>query len=315
VTALDKRTGTKQPATAARSGGRRKGVGVSQSVETALGWRTGSNHIVSMALRGVLSLVALLLFAGPLIVLFSGAFDKNPDPTKLSLVPNSPTLSNFTLAGERGVWHYLGNSLVIAGGGLLLQVSVSVFAAYALARKRFRGRAIISMLFLITMMLPEEVIAIPLSLIIGDIPVLHISLKGTLVGMILPLGAWGFSIFVMTEFMRELPIELEEAARIDGAGEMRIFAQIILPLCRPALGVITVFGFIMIWDQYLLPLIVANDPSDYPLSVALSTLRSDTTGPGLVLAGALLALVPSLVVYLLLQKSLISGMTAGALKG
>lgn len=300
---------------ASRASERRPGVGVSQSVETALGWRTGRNHLLSMALRALLCLLALAVFAGPLIVLFSGAFDNNPDPTKLSVIPNSPTLENFKVAGERDVWHYLANSLIVAGGALLLQVSVSVFAAYALARKRFRGRAILSLLFLTTMMLPEEVIAIPLSLVLGDLPVVHLSLKGTLLGMILPLGAWGFSIFVMTEFMKELPAELEEAAKIDGAGEWRIFAQVVLPLCRPALGVITVFGFIMIWDQYLLPLIVANDPSDYTLSVALSTMRSDTIGPGLVLAGSLLALVPSLIVYLLLQRSLIRGMTAGALKG
>jgi multiple sugar transport system permease protein len=206
--------------------------------------------------------------------------------------------------------------LVIAGGALLLQLSVSVFAAYALARKKFRGQAIALLVILATMMLPEEVIAIPLSLVIGDLPLVHVSLKGTLLGVILPLGAWGFSIFVMTEFMREIPAELEEAAKVDGAGELRLFAQIILPLCRPALGVIAVFGFNMIWEQYLLPLIVAADPSDYTLTVALLALRSDDqVGTGIVLAGALLALVPSLVVYLSLQKSFLRGITTGAIKG
>jgi multiple sugar transport system permease protein len=134
--------------------------------------------------------------------------------------------------------------------------------------------------------------------------------------VILPLGAWGFSIFVMTEFMKEIPVELEEAAKVDGAGELRVFWQIILPLCKPALAVIAVFGFNMIWDQYLLPRIVANDPSDYTLTVALADLRSDIeVGPGIVLAGALLALVPSLIVYLSLQKSFLRGITTGAVKG
>src|ERR1051325_9772202 len=99
--------------------------------------------------------------------------------------------------------------------------------------------------------------------------------------MLRPIGAWGFSILVMTEFMKEVPVELEEAARIDGAGELRTFFTIILPLCRPALGVIGVFGFTMIWDQYLLPLIVAPESSMWTLPIALPPLRPhDQAGAG-----------------------------------
>ncbi|MEU7529643.1 carbohydrate ABC transporter permease [Saccharothrix sp. NPDC042600] len=291
-------------------------MSVAQKCETALGWRSDRSAWVSRGVRVLLCVGAVLFFTGPLLTIFSGAFDDNPDPTRLSVVPDHPSLDNFRAAGENRIWHYLGNSLIIAGGALLLQLSVSVFAAYALARKKFRGRAIVLLAVLTTMMLPEEVIAIPLSLVIGDLPVLGISLKGTLLGVILPLGAWGFSIFVMTEFMKEIPVEIEEAATVDGAGELRIFARIILPLCKPALGVVAVFGFTMIWEQYLLPLIVATDPSDYTLTVALLSLRSDDqVGPGIVLAGALLALVPSLLVYLSLQKSFLRGITTGAIKG
>src|SRR5258708_37126684 len=103
------------------------------------------------------------------------------------------------------------------------------------------------LIILTTMMLPEEVVAIPLSVVLSDLPVLHINLIGTYAGMILPLGAWGFSIIVMTEFMREVPTDLEDAARIDGAGELRVFWSVVLPICRPALGVIGVFGFPMTW--------------------------------------------------------------------
>ena len=288
----------------------------SSRFDSAIGWSTRPDAWVGKAVRVLLSALAVILFCGPLLVIFSGALDHNPDPTKLSVIPANPSLINFLVAAENKIWHYLANSLFIAGGALLLQLSVSVFAAYALARKKFRGQAIALLVILATMMLPEEVIAIPLSLVIGDLPLVHVSLKGTLLGVILPLGAWGFSIFVMTEFMREIPAELEEAAKVDGAGELRLFAQIILPLCKPALGVIAVFGFNMIWEQYLLPLIVAADPSDYTLTVALLALRSDDmVGTGIVLAGALLALVPSLVVYLSLQKSFLRGITTGAIKG
>jgi multiple sugar transport system permease protein len=165
-------------------------------------------------------------------------------------------------------------------------------------------------------MLPEEVIAIPLSVVLADLPPFHLNLIGTYAGMILPVGAWGFSILVMTEFMREVPIELEEAARIDGASELRVFFLIILPLCRPALGVIGVFGFTMIWDQYLLPLIVATEPSQYTLPIALRGLRGDEeVGIGVLLAGATLALLPSVLAFLAFQRQFVQGLTSGAIKG
>ncbi|GGK52737.1 sugar ABC transporter permease [Streptomyces flaveus] len=269
-----------------------------------------------MALRILLCLLALAVFAAPFLTIISGAFDENARGSVLSFYPHHATLTNMRVAGDRGIWDYFTNSLVIAGGGLLLQLTVSVLAAYALARHRFRGQALVMTLFMLTMMLPEEVIAIPLSLVLGDVPVVGIDLKGTAFGVILPVGAWGFSVMLLAEFMREIPTEIEEAARIDGVGEFRMLWQIVLPLCKPALGVAGVLGFIMIWDQYLLPLIAAKDPTDYTVTVALSVLRNDPEiGSGVVLAGSVIALVPSLVVYLLLQRSLVSGITAGATKG
>ncbi|PSK97797.1 carbohydrate ABC transporter membrane protein 2 (CUT1 family) [Murinocardiopsis flavida] len=293
---------------------RRNGARTGHRFDSALGWspRPGPG----LALRILLCAIALFVFAAPFVAIVSGAFDARTDSTQLSLIPNSPTLDNFEAAGPAGVWGYFANSLFIVGGGLLLQMTVAVLAAYALARRKFRGQALVMVLFLLTMMLPEEIIAIPLSIVIGDLPLVGISLKGTVFGVILPVGAWGFSILVMSEFMKEIPKEIEEAARLDGVGELRMLLQIVLPLCRPALGVIGVFGFIMIWDQYLLPMIAANDPGDYTLTVALSLLRSDPeVGPGLVVAGAVIALVPSLIVYLCLQGSLVRGLTSGATKG
>jgi len=282
--------------------------------DTALGWNDKPG--VAWSLRILLCLIALAVFAAPFLTIFSGAFTTNPSGSSLSFLPHDSTLSNFTVAGERGIWDYLGNSLVIAGGGLLLQLVVCTLAAYALARHRFRGQALIMMLFMMTLMLPEEVIAIPLSLVLGDVPVVHLDLKGTVWGVILPLGAWGFSVMMLTEFMRDIPAEIEEAARLDGVGELRMLWQIILPLCKPALGVAGVLGFIMIWDQYLLPLIASKDPTDYTVTVALSILRTDPeVGSGVVLAGAVIALIPSLIVYLLLQRSLVTGIAAGATKG
>jgi multiple sugar transport system permease protein len=152
--------------------------------------------------------------------------------------------------------------------------------------------------------------------VLADVPVIHVSLIGSLLGMIVPVAAWAFSILVMTEFMKEVPIELEEAARIDGAGELRVFWSVILPLCRPALGVIGIFGFTMIWDQYMLPLLVAQDASQFTLPLALRTLRSDDqVGVGVLLAAALLALLPSVIAFLAMQRQFMKGLTSGAVKG
>ncbi|MFJ6806686.1 carbohydrate ABC transporter permease [Streptomyces anulatus] len=283
--------------------------------ETALGL-TESRGIAGRVLKAVTYLLVLLVFAGPLLALLVSAFNHVKDPTQLSIVPNDPTLENFTVAFDQNVLTYLLNSFFVVGFGLLLQVAVSVLAGYALARKRFRGMSFAFVAILATLMLPEEILAIPLSVVLSDLPVIHVNLIGSLAGMIVPVGAWAFSILVMTEFMKEVPRELEEAARIDGAGDLRIFAQIILPMCRPALGVIGVFGFTMIWDQYLLPLLVATDSSSYTLPLALRTLRVDPlVTPGVVMAASLLALLPSIIVFLLFQRSFVHGLSSGALKG
>ncbi|MDP9845803.1 carbohydrate ABC transporter permease [Streptosporangium lutulentum] len=276
------------------------------------------------ARRGPLATIAkivlyggmVIVFTGPLVGLLVSAFGETLDPTGFSIVPDGFTLENFFRAGEMGVYGYLLNSFVVVGFGLLLQMLVSVFAAYSLARKKFRGMSIVLLIMLATMMLPEEVIIIPLSVVLADVPPFHLDLIGSYAGMILPVGAWGFSILVMTEFMKEVPVELEEAAHIDGAGELRTFFTIILPLCRPALGVIGVFGFTMIWDQYLLPLIVATESSQWTLPIALRSLRSDEdSGIGVLLAASLLALLPSIIAFLLFQRQFMRGLTSGAIKG
>jgi multiple sugar transport system permease protein len=289
---------------------------MSERYDSVLGISARSGPL-STLMKTIVYGAMVLVFAGPLIALLVGAFSRVVDPTKFSLLPEGGfTLTNFVHAGDRGVYRYLLNSFVVVGFGLVLQMVVSVLAAYTLARKKMRGAVLLMLLILATMILPEEVIAIPLSVVLADLPPVHLNLIGTYAGMILPVAAWGFSILVMTEFMKEVPVELEEAARIDGAGELRTFLQVILPLCRPALGVIGVFGFTMIWDQYLLPLIVATEPSQYTLPIALRGLRSDEeVGIGVLLAAASLAMLPSVLAFLAFQRQFMRGLTSGAIKG
>lgn len=283
--------------------------------DSALGLEARRGPLARLA-KVIIYGAMVIVFTGPLVGLLMSAFSKTLDPTSFSLWPDEFTLENFIQAKDKNVYLYLLNSFIVVGFGLLLQMLVSVFAAYSLARKKFRGMTFVMLLMLTTMMLPEEIIAIPLSLVLADMPLLNVNLIGTYAGMILPVGAWGFSILVMTEFMKEVPVELEEAARIDGAGELRIFATIIVPLCRPALGVIGVFGFTMIWDQYLLPLIVAPESDMWTLPIALRSLRSDEeVGIGVLLAASLLALLPSIIAFLAFQRQFMRGLTSGAVKG
>ncbi len=268
--------------------------------------------------RGVLYVLLLMVFVGPFWAFAMTALSGvEIAPGQLVLWPKDVTFDHFHYAWTvTKVWRFLLNSVIVVVVGTTLQLIVSALAAYALARKKFRGVAWVSMLVLSTMMLPDEVIAIPLYLVLGNLPLLHISLQDNLLGMILPVVGWGFSIFMLTEFMKKIPAELEDAARMDGATEWQIFWHVVLPLSRPALGSAAIFGFIMIWDQYLLPLLVTNDDSLYTLPVALATVRADETMKAAVFAAiTLIAMLPSISVYLGLQKSFNRGLLAGAVKG
>jgi multiple sugar transport system permease protein len=263
--------------------------------------------------------LVLLVFAGPYWGIVATAFSGMPiKPGELLLWPQQPSLENFSFAWKNiEVWRYLLNSAVVVMLGTAGQTFVSALAAYALARKQFRGVATVSLLILTTLMLPDEVIAIPLYLVVQQrLPVIDASIYNTYAAMILPVFGWAFSIFLLTEFMRAVPRELEEAARIDGAGDWQIFTRIILPLVRPALVTCILFGFIMIWDQYLLPLIVVNDEGLYTMPVVLGSLRvDDSVTPNIFIAITLIAMLPSILLYLLLQKHFDRGLMSGAIKG
>ena len=269
--------------------------------------------------RGLVYALLLIVFCGPFWGIVATAFTKNTvQPGQLVLWPSQPTLDHFIYAWkEVKVWIYLFNSLFVVLIATALQTIVSALAAYALARKKFRGAAIVSLAILSTMMLPDEVIAIPLYLILhAKLPVLHTSIYNTYAAMILPVVGWAFSVFLLTEFMKAIPRDLEDAARVDGANELQIFWRVVLPLVKPALGTATIFGFLMIWDQYLLPLIAVDDRNLYTMPVVLRSLRVDEImQQNIFIAVTVIATVPCIVVYLLLRKQFNRGLMSGAVKG
>jgi multiple sugar transport system permease protein len=274
--------------------------------------RISSRRPGRIAVRGVLYLVVAAIFVVPLWSMFSTAFSGGaPQLGQVFLWPHSWSLLNFKQAWHFGLGRGLLNSLIVEAIALTLQVAVSALAAYALARKRFRGAHMVLLAILATMMMPEEIIAIPLYLVLGKL-----SLIDTFGGLALPLVGWALPIYVLTGFMRQIPVELEEAARVDGAGDLRIFVQLIVPLSLPALGTCAVFGFLMIWDQYLLPLLVAQSPDMSTLTLVVTSLQaSQEQGEGVRLAAALVLMVPSILIYLGLQRLFERGLLSGSLKG
>jgi multiple sugar transport system permease protein len=272
-----------------------------------------------LAGRGILYVLVVFVFVYPLWTLVATAFSGGlAQLGHLMNLPAHGTTGNISSAWRLGVRTGLYNSVIVVVIGLTLQMTVSSFAAYALARKRFRGAGVVLLAVLATMMMPEEVIAVPLFQVLGKIP--EPFTGGTLVdsfgGLILPLVGWALPVFVLTGFMKRIPDDLEEAARIDGASDFRIFTRIVLPLCKPALGTCAVFGFLMIWDQYLIPLLVAQSPRTETLTVVVTSLQaSQEQGEGVKLAAVMILAVPGVLVYLALQRLFERGLLSGSLKG
>jgi multiple sugar transport system permease protein len=284
--------------------------------DTALGLRLPRKWTARrggrLAVRAVLYAIVAGIFLVPLWSMIATAVSAtDPKNGEVFLYPHGVSLGHLTTAWKLGMGRGLLNSAIVAAVGLVLQVGVSAFAAYSLARRRFRGASLVLLAILATMMMPEEVISIPLYLVIGRMHLLN-----TYPGLILPIVGWALPIYVLTGFMKQIPLELEEAARVDGAGDLRIFFRLILPLSLPALGTCAVFGFLMIWDQYLLPLLVVQTPEMSTLTLVVTGLAaSQEQGEGVRLAAAVVLMVPSILVYLGLQRLFERGLLSGSLKG
>lgn len=213
------------------------------------------------------------------------------------------------LFSELDFGRYLVNTLavvLISMVGLVLMA----MAGYGFAKFEFRGKEVVFFLVLATMMIPVQVTMIPIFLILNGI-----GLTNTLVGIALPTLVSAFGVFLFRQFMTTIPTEVLEAARIDGAGELRVFAQIVLPMSRPILAVQVVLTFITGWNSFLWPLVVASDQNLYTLSVGIALLNQQVaTNPSLQMAAAALMVVPVLVVFVVFQRHIVQGFTLSGLK-
>jgi multiple sugar transport system permease protein len=206
------------------------------------------------------------------------------------------------------------NSTIVSLGTVALVLLTAAMAAYPLARMRFPGRDVIFALFIGSLMIPNAVVLVPQYILTE-----RLGWLSTYQGLIVPEAAmtFAFGVFLLRQFFLTLPAELEDAARIDGAGPWRIFTRIVLPLSQPVLGALAIFAFRSAWNDFLWPLIAVNKPDMFPLPVALALLRSayssESYGP--IMAGATLSALPLLIVFLVANRRIVEGVRVSGLKG
>ena len=227
------------------------------------------------------------------------------------LVPAHPTFDNYReLFARAGMGRYLLNSIVLAISVTLLSLLLNVAAGYAFAKLRFVGRERIFKLLLGTLVIPGQVAMIPLFLLLKEL-----GLVNSYGGVIVPAMASIFGIFLVRQYALSIPEDLLEAARIDGAGELRIFWLVVVPLLKPIIVTLAVFTLLGTWNDFMWPLIVLTDQSLYTLPVALASLsREHVADNELMMAGSVLTTLPVLVVFLALQRYYVQGLLAGSVK-
>jgi multiple sugar transport system permease protein len=268
--------------------------------------------------RALTVIVGVVLGAGALITAFPFlwmvASSVKPRSESVAyppqVLPQAPTFEFYVqLFSELDFGRYLVNTIAVVLIGMVGLIFMAM-AGYGFAKFSFRGKEPLFFLVLITMMIPVQVTMIPTYLILNGL-----QLTNTLVGIALPTLVSGFSIFLFRQFMLTIPTEMLEAARIDGAGEARIFWRIILPLSKPILAVQIVLTFIAGWNSFLWPLIIANDQNLYTLSVGIALLNQQiATNPSLQMAASTLMVAPILIVFIAFQRYVVQGFALSGLK-
>lgn len=268
--------------------------------------------LASAALHAALVLVAAVTLA-PLLWMVSASLMPAGEATEVPprFVPSAPTLEHYrALFLRMNVARNLGNSLLVASAATAFSVLLNSMAGYAFAKLRFPGRDRIFALLVAGLVIPAQVGMLPLFLLLKE---LH--LVNTWAGVLVPSLASIFGIFLVRQYALGIPQTLLDAARIDGAGELRIWASLVVPFCRPVLVTLGVFTFLGTWNDFLWPLIVLTDDGRYTLPVALANLLGEhVQDTELMMAGSVLTVLPVLGVFVALQRYYVAGILSGAMK-
>ena len=249
---------------------------------------------------------------------FNKLFSKQTAPLWELALPFS---SKFSAEGKQIIFsagpvvpaavRWLVNTVFMAVMAMILTCITSAMAGYALAKKRFKGQHVLFTLIVCAMALPKQVILIPLLREMSSL-----SLYNTMWAVIFPTVGWPFGVFLMKQFSEGVPGEMLEAARIDGAGEAKTFVDIVVPMIKPGIGALAIFTFINSWNDYFMQLIMLNSTSKLTISLGIAKLQAEnSTDFGLIMAGASLAAIPIIAIFIAFQKYFTQGIAMGAVKG
>jgi len=256
-----------------------------------------------------LTLVVLTPVIWFILSSFKDIIELSARPPKI--LPSRWALENYTQAFQMyDYMRYFMNSVLVTVAATLLTLLINSMAAFAFAKYNFRGRDGLFVLTLAMIMIPLQVILIPMYLVVSSLGMVN-----TYWGLIIPAAATPTGVFVIRQYMLTIPDELIESARIDGAGEFRIYARIMLPLARPALAVIAIFSILWRWNDFLWPLLIAQTERLYTLPVALALLNGQLVVPyNVVLAMSVMSIIPVLFMFVFMQRQIIQGIAHTGLK-
>jgi multiple sugar transport system permease protein len=280
--------------------------------------RPGSKIVYRIVLALVI-LIFTVVFIGPLYFLFSDGLKSTAEAVQVppTVIPAHIHPASYVSAWNRvGVGRLMVNTLYYALGALAFQLVFDVAAAYAISKLRPALGNVVFVAMLATLMIPSTVLVVPQYLTVASLPILHLNLIGSPAAIWLPSVANGFNIFLLKRFFDSIPEELIAAAAIDGASPLRTLRKIVLPMSRPILGVVSIFAVVAVWKDFLWPLLVESgyNPSRETLNVGIVNAVA-TTPQNLVIAASAMAAVPTIAFFLIFQRNIMSGLTAGSLKG
>ena len=261
----------------------------------------------------VILIMLAIFFLFPLYWIVTGSFKSAIDINAKVPVwfPMNPTMGNYDKLFAKPAFLWLFNIVFISAMAMILTCITAALAGYALGKKRFYGRTILFTIILCAMALPKQVIAIPLA---QEMKLLHMS--DTLWAVILPTVGWPFGVFLMKQFSETIPNEILEAARVDGAGELKTFFSVVFPMIKPGIGALAIFTFVNTWNDYFLQLVMLTSEEKWTLPLAIANMQGEMSSDfGLIMAGAALASIPIIVVFIAFQKYFTQGIAMGAVKG
>jgi multiple sugar transport system permease protein len=307
---------------AASARGQRRRPAATGSTRTLISSAQLNRRGGKIAYRVVLTLVIViftLVFIGPMYFLVTDGLKSTQEAiaTPPTLYPHHLYPASYRQAFDRlDIARLLWNTVYYAFGALLFQLVFDVAAAYALSKLRPVFGNVIFFMMLATLMIPSTVLVVPQYVTVADLPILHLNLIGSPAAIWLPSVANAFNIFLLKRFFDSIPTDYIDAAQIDGASRIQVLLRIVLPISRPILGVVSIFGLVAVWKDFLWPLLVESgySPTRETLNVGIWQAVIGTP-QNLIIAASAIAAIPTIVFFLIFQRNIMSGLTAGGLRG